>query len=133
MATVTGITDISGTYTVTTTTASLADAFSDISFGFSGDPLAQSGSTFQAKSAGVRNLPRNDGVNLTLGHTFSVSSSGAAAVSGEVKLDAQVDFSAEVHTHFDIPDGVSMTASAQVSASADLTATLSGFQVLGAR
>jgi hypothetical protein len=127
LATVTAVTsDGSGNYTVTTTTASLADAFSDISFGYSGDPLDQPGSTFQAKSAGIRNLPRNGSVKLSLGHTFSVSSGGAASVSGDINIDAEVDMSAEVHTHYAIPDGVSVSASAEVSAKANVAATLKG-------
>ena len=77
LATVTQVTDSSGTYTVAIATASLSDAFSNVSFGFSGDPLAEPGSTFQAKSPGVRTLVRNSSVNLTLGHTLLSTRVGA--------------------------------------------------------
>ncbi len=56
LATVSTVTDTSGSYTVATTTASLSQAFSNLTFGYSGDPLAQAGSSFQANAAGVRTL-----------------------------------------------------------------------------
>ncbi len=47
-------------------------------------------------------------------------------VTGQVSLDADLELSAEVNTHFDIPDGVSLSSSATVTATAGLDATLSG-------
>jgi streptogramin lyase len=127
LAAVTGVTDTSGTYVVTTTTASLADAFSDISFGYSGDPLAQTGSTFQAKAGGVRAVPRNSHMSLSLGHNFAVSQEwGAFGVTGQVNLDANVSMSAEVQSSLNVPISVSLSASASVSATASLDAALSG-------
>ncbi|HTT86432.1 MAG TPA: fibronectin type III domain-containing protein, partial [Acidimicrobiales bacterium] len=127
IATVTGISDSSGTYTVTTTAASLADAFSDVSFGYSGDPLAQPGTTFEARSAGVRSLPRNGGVKVSVGRTFAVEQDfGPVKVSGQLALDAEVNLSVEVHTQDLMPDGVSMSASAEATAHAGLDARLSG-------
>jgi chemotaxis receptor (MCP) glutamine deamidase CheD len=45
-----------------------------------------------------------------------------------VNLDAQLNMSIEVHTHYLIPDGASLSASAKVKATAGLDATLSGSQ-----
>ncbi len=125
LVTVTGVTNTSGTYVLTTTTASLSDAFSNLSFGFSGDPLAQSGSTFEAQAAGVRKLHPDVGGGITYDKNVTLGVN-VGPVTGQVNLDAQLALSAEVHTHFAIPDGVSLSASATVTATAGLDDTLSG-------
>ena len=117
------VTDSSGTYVLATTTAGMSAAFSSLSFGYSGDPLAQPGVALNAKTAGVRTLPRNATVGINLSHTFSLPD---GIVSGQVNLDADLSISAEVNTSFGIPNGISLASSATVTATAGLDATLSG-------
>ena len=122
--TITAVTDTSGTYVITTTQANLSSAFTNLSFGYTGNPLAQPGSDFQARASGVRSLKRSSSANLTLSHDFAIP--GGGIVSGDVNLAAALNFSAEVHTDFLIPDGLSLTSSATVTATASMDATLSG-------
>ena len=125
LAKVTAVTNAAGVYHVVTTTAALADAFTDLSFGYSGDPLSQPGSTFRAATAGVRTLAGPD-VKASLGANLAVDvGTGALKVTGQVDLTAAVELSAEVDTTAGLPTGVSLTASASVSASASLKASVS--------
>ena len=121
-------TDGSGAYTVTTSAASLDQAFTDLGVSDSGDPLALPGSTFRATTVGVRSVKRakylavNDDVTLSLSHT-----DGALSLSGVLALRAHVGMSLGLNTGwFDVPDGVNLSSTASVSATAHLTATVSG-------
>ena len=68
LATVTGVTDTSGTYVVTTTTASLSTPSPTSASATRGTPWPRPGPSFQAKAAGVRTLPAQPSVSLTLSH-----------------------------------------------------------------
>ena len=120
---VTAKTNSGGIVTVATTTVSLSDAFSNLSFGLAGDPLAVAGSSFKAAAAGVRSLDAGATVSRTLEKTLAVH---LGPLSGSLGLSANLNMSAEVNTNFGIPNGVSMSASASVKATDNLDAKISG-------
>lgn len=131
LAQVTGVsTDGSGDYTVTTTTASMSQAFTDLGFGSSSDPLTTAGAVFHPAVAGVAPVPARPGpgVKVSLGQDLSLNiSEGALTVTGQVSITPTLSASGEINQDYaGIPDGVGFSASAAVTATASVTATLSG-------
>jgi len=121
--------DGSGNYTVTTSPASLTDAFTDLGVSESGNPLAAPGAAFRALVPGVRQL-RTAGPGLSFSNDVTLSfdlKSGSAELSGSVDVNPEVDISMEVNQDLvGFPDSVNISASATVTASAQVTEVVSG-------
>lgn len=130
LATVDHISHTSKEVTITTGTAILSEAFSNLSFSTTGNPLAVSGAQFKPASAGIRELSAgpHSSVSLSLSKSFAINlSDGPVRVSGSASLSANLSLSAEINTGWlDIPDGLSITSSATVSASTSLQAGIGG-------
>jgi hypothetical protein len=116
-----------GVTTVVTGVASLSEAFRDLSFSTSSDPLAAENSKFEPFVAGIRPLAVAPNVSVTLSHTFGFNLGGGGVdVSGSTSLTGNLNLSASITKNFiGIPNGVSMTASATVTASVSVQASIS--------
>jgi hypothetical protein len=129
---VVSVSDKGGTLTVATRQGQLATALPSLGVDAALNPLtgaagssvvrstAMAAPRFVPTMAGVRVIPSNPRDSVGFGQSVSLSlniSAGAVAVEAEVSLDASIDVSIGVHHGFaGIPNGVTLTATAQVKA-----------------
>ena len=100
LANVTGVSNNAGTYTITTTPATMRSGLQRLELRFRGQPSSPGRHQLRGQGGGGQNLAPRPGVGVNLGTTFPVS---GGIVSGQVSLDANVTFSAEVNSHVGIP------------------------------
>jgi hypothetical protein len=140
---VVSVSDKSGTLTVATRQGQLSGAFSAMAVDATVNPV--SGATaasslvhaasrtrpvFVPDVAGVRVLQRPAAASADFGDSVSLSVDakvGHVSVDAEVSLTASIDVSLGVHQGFaDVPNGVSVSASAKVTAALDGTVNVDG-------
>lgn len=114
-------------FTVTAVPANLGQVFQDLTISESGNPLSNPGAQIQAVGSGVRTLSVQQRASVTLSQTLSLDKSyGALTLSGSLNLSADASISGSLTYGFlHIPDGISLDASASVTATASMTATIS--------
>jgi len=139
---VVSVSDKGGTLTVATRPGQFASAFSSLGVDAAMNPVtgaagssvvrsaAMTAPRFVPAMAGVRVIPSNPRAGLGFGQSVTLSldmKEAGVAVEAEVSLETSIDVSIGVHHDFaGIPNGVSVTATAQVKA--DVTGQ---FQVSG--
>jgi len=118
-----------GSYRVTTTPAALSDVFQSLALGKNINPVGGAGGgSFTPSAPGVRVVGSSSvsfSRSLTLGFDWKAGDQVGAFVSGEVSIEPELALELRLHHGwFGIPDGVGLTASARVTASASLSAGL---------
>jgi hypothetical protein len=141
LRTVTGSSDKNGMLSVSTKQAALSDAFSSAGMDVAVGPAASAPTSTYAHAAsqaprfvpsiaGVRLLPARPAATGTFGWTSTLSidiKKGPISIQGETSLTTSIDVSLNVRTGFaGIPDGVSISATAEVSHADDFTVTAQG-------
>jgi hypothetical protein len=120
----------SGDYTVQTTSANLTDAFTDLSAASSGAPPNLEASEIQPSVPGVRVMavPRIAGGNAPPELSFQIAlKDGSSTIGGQFDLTPQFAFALKINQGFaDIPDGVSVAASATLAVQGQVNVTVSG-------
>ncbi len=124
--------DGSGSYTVDTKTATLSDAFKDVTLTQRGDS-SSAAPAFMPAVAGVRVVAshgtmQRGGISISPTLTLAINlKDGASSLSGSISLNPDFEFSAQITQGFlGIPDGVSVASSLKLTGKIGATLTVSG-------
>lgn len=121
--------DASDDYIVQTTTASLTDAFTNLSAAMAGEPSDLEAAQIHPEVAGVRVLHSpSPAINISPTLVLGLSlQNGGESISGQFSINPDLAINVEInHGFLDIPDGINIAASASVTVKFQASAVLTG-------